>query len=248
MAFIRTIKRENPFSQIDRFVFESDPSISWKAKGLMGYLLTRPDNWKINFKDLVKRAKDGREAVTSGLKELQNAGYIHYYQERTEDGKFGEWIYDVYERPEFNPLWRHNPPFTENPHSGFTESAIPLSEMTDYSNNKVNDNNLNNNNINNNDSFLVNKKVLINIANQYYQMAAGRWSKKQWEVLINKLVEDILNGEEYLTRVDDPCSYLESCLKTICFKHDKKHGKAKGRFEEIHHNSPKFYNWLEGQA
>lgn len=150
MAFIRTIKRANPWSQIDRFVFESDPNISWKAKGLMGYLLTRPDGWKIRFNDLVNRAKDGKEAVTSGLKELEKVGYINYYQERTASGTFGEWIYDVYERPELNPSNMQNSPLSENPISVNPISGDALSEKTDYSNNNYNNNNFSNNNLINN--------------------------------------------------------------------------------------------------
>jgi hypothetical protein len=174
MAFIRTIKRDNPWSQIDRFVFESDPNLSWKAKGIMGYLLTRPDGWKIRFNDLVKRAKDGREAVTSGLKELEKEGYLNYYQERTEGGTFGEWIYDVYERPELNPTHIQNLPLSENPISVNPISGTALSEKTDYSNNNYNNNNFSNNNLNNNKFKIlysniskVQADILRNLLRQY---------------------------------------------------------------------------------
>jgi hypothetical protein len=136
MAFIRTIKQDNPFSQIDRFVFESDDSISWQAKGLMGYLLTRPDDWKINHKDLVNRATNGKDSVTSILKELEKAGYIHYYQTKKENGKFGSWVYDVYERPEFNPSYNNVLPHTEKPHTENTDTEKPNAEKSDYTNNK----------------------------------------------------------------------------------------------------------------
>jgi hypothetical protein len=242
MAFIRTIKRENPFSQIDRYVFESDPSISWKAKGLMGYLLTRPDGWKINFKDLCNRAKDGREAVTSGLKELEKAGYIHYYQERTEKGLFGEWIYDVYERPEFNPLNERNPPLSENP-----ISDNPLSEKTDYSNNKSNNNKLNNNKRPFGNMFT--KKDIINTANEYYSnLAPGRWSKKLWNSLIERMANDLLNGEEYVTRVNDPISYIKRCVYNMAAMHDAKKGKINKIIDNLYNDdSNSYFDWLNAE-
>jgi hypothetical protein len=146
MAVVRTNLRENPFSQIDRFVFENDETISWKAKGLMGYMLTRPAGWVYNHKDLVNRAKDGKDAVTSALQELTEAGYIDYYQERLPNGKFGKWIYDVYERPEYNPSYNTDLPKAEKPHTDKPHTDKPNTEKADYSNNKDNNTKINNNN------------------------------------------------------------------------------------------------------
>lgn len=114
MAVIRTIKKENPFVQLDRHFLEKDDNLTWKAKGMLAYLLSRPDDWKTNHKDLVKRAKESKNTVTTILKELEKAGYVHYYQERLEGGKFGNWKYDVYERPEFNPSYQCLPPYPKN--------------------------------------------------------------------------------------------------------------------------------------
>lgn len=102
MAYVRTAKRENPFVQLDKYFIE-DSNLSWEAKGLLAYILSRPDNWSINQKDLIKRSNGGKTKVESALLELLANGYCNWYQERTEDGKFGEWVYDVFERPEFNP-------------------------------------------------------------------------------------------------------------------------------------------------
>jgi hypothetical protein len=138
MAFIRTIKRENPFAQIDKYVIEDD-SISWKAKGLMAYLLSRPDDWKIRHTDLTKRAKDGKDAVTSGLQELVKAGYVFYDQERLDNGKFGEWFYEVYERPQFNPHWMADLSYAENSDAVKSDADKPSTEKADYTNNDFKD-------------------------------------------------------------------------------------------------------------
>lgn len=101
MSVIRTKKQENPFVQIDK-VFLSNEKMSFKAKGILAYILSKPDGWTIRMTDLVKRSSEGKAAVASGIDELMLHGYIFKYQERAEGGKFGDWVYEVYERPEFN--------------------------------------------------------------------------------------------------------------------------------------------------
>ncbi|NKQ22767.1 helix-turn-helix domain-containing protein, partial [Brevibacillus laterosporus] len=80
-TMVRIIKRENPFVQIDKTPINDD-RLSWKAKGLLVYLLSKPDDWTIMIIDLIKHAKDGRDSVYSGLKELEHAGYLSRVRER----------------------------------------------------------------------------------------------------------------------------------------------------------------------
>jgi hypothetical protein len=250
MAIIRPQRRENPYSQIDRFVFESDPNITWKAKGIMGYLMTRPDGWVIRHADLVKRAKDGKEAVTSGLKELEKAGYIHYYQERTASGKFGEWIYDVFERPEFNPTWQSGFPFAEIPISGF-----PLSDNTDYSNNNYTNNHFSDYETENfKETLTTNKKQNVNIGltkhelmelidEQYSTYAPSRFSKRQWSFVMNQLVEDLMNGQEYFTKAKYPDKYINGCLRNVAYHYDFARGRIP--LEEVQEEGKvPFYDWV----
>lgn len=53
-----------------------DPAISLKAKGVLGYLFTLPENQPIYKKDLQKKHPGGRYALDSAIKELLDAGYI----------------------------------------------------------------------------------------------------------------------------------------------------------------------------
>ena len=101
-SIIRTVKNaENPFVMIDRRIFEND-GLSLKAKGLLGYLLSRPDNWTICMADLVKRTKDGKASVRSAIEELENCGYVTKVQLR--DGNlFNGYEYTVHELP-LNPV------------------------------------------------------------------------------------------------------------------------------------------------
>ena len=57
-----------------------DKTLSWQAKGLHTYLISRPDNWVLNKTDLINRSKNGRDAVQAMLKELKDAGYLFILQ------------------------------------------------------------------------------------------------------------------------------------------------------------------------
>lgn len=88
---------DNPFVMIDRRVIEN-PALSWKAKGMLAYLLSRPDNWVVRFSDLVKRSPDGGHTVRAALKELRDAGHLKITTER-ENGRVKQWIYTIFEVP-----------------------------------------------------------------------------------------------------------------------------------------------------
>lgn len=66
----------------------ADRELSWKAVGLLTYLVTRPDGWKFFKADLISRHSDGKTAVESGLRELREAGFLEMHQRRLEDGTF----------------------------------------------------------------------------------------------------------------------------------------------------------------
>lgn len=88
---------DNPFVMMDKRPLEKD-YLSWKAKGLLAYLLSRPDNWKIRMGDLVKRSTDGKHATRAALEELKDAKHIKVTRRNTNDGTF-DWTYTVYEQP-----------------------------------------------------------------------------------------------------------------------------------------------------
>lgn len=99
MSIIKVVRHENPFAQIDKRILENK-MLSWRAKGLLSYLLSRPPNWTVKTSDLVQRSKDGRDAVYSIMQELIKAGYIRRQgYERNNEGKYASVNYLVYEEP-----------------------------------------------------------------------------------------------------------------------------------------------------
>jgi len=99
MPIIKVSKKKSHYVQIYNSVFE-DTNISWKAKGLLGYLISKPHDWKVWVKDLINSSTDGRDAVRSGIKELMETGYMTRERERYDDGTLGEMTYTVYEVPQ----------------------------------------------------------------------------------------------------------------------------------------------------
>jgi hypothetical protein len=130
-TIFRTMKdADNPFVMIDRRPIEN-PVLSWKAKGILTYLLSRPDNWIVRLGDLVKRSPDGVHAIRGAIKELQAAGHVSRREIR-ENGRFVRYELEVYELP-----------FTSRPLTSFPHAEKPLAE-----NRTLNDTNNNENNSN----------------------------------------------------------------------------------------------------
>lgn len=92
---------DNPYVMVDRRPIDN-PNLSYRAKGVLTYLLSRPDGWEVNIGDLVKHGVEGRDALRATLKELREAGHLEYQQER-QAGKFSTGKILVYEVPLAEP-------------------------------------------------------------------------------------------------------------------------------------------------
>ncbi|MFI9830849.1 hypothetical protein ACIHIX_24555 [Streptomyces sp. NPDC051913] len=86
------------FTQIANALFR-DSRLSYKAKGIFGYISTHQDGWLVTVAGLVRCGPDGRDAVRTGLKELEGCGYLLRKRLRRSDGTLGEIVYSITERP-----------------------------------------------------------------------------------------------------------------------------------------------------
>lgn len=81
----------------------NDPGLSWGAKGMLWYLLCKPDDWEAKMSILFEASSDGEHATRSDFKELEQAGYI----QRTKgfDDQTGRvvWDYVVFDTPQVRP-------------------------------------------------------------------------------------------------------------------------------------------------
>ena len=96
---IRVCKRPSNYVMIDKTFLEDD-RLSYKAKGILAYLLSKPDDWKVIVGNLVNNSTDGKAAVYAGLKELKECGYYKKVPIRNESGtRIVRWESTVYEVP-----------------------------------------------------------------------------------------------------------------------------------------------------
>jgi hypothetical protein len=93
---IRVVKRPSSFVTIDK-TFLEDSRLSFKAKGILAYLLSKPDNWKVIVANLVNYSSDGKASVYAGLKELKEYGYYKKIAVRDKVGVISHWESTVYE-------------------------------------------------------------------------------------------------------------------------------------------------------
>lgn len=97
MSIYRVIKNpDNPYVMINK-VFLNNELLSWKAKGLLSYLLSLPDDWQVYESEITNHSKDGRDSTRSAIKELVKNGYIDRIQKHTVNGKFSGYEYIIYE-------------------------------------------------------------------------------------------------------------------------------------------------------
>jgi len=83
MSIIKDVQ-DDDFFRASREVVEEE-SLSWKAKGIHSYVMSRPPGWTVYRKQLQEISTDGRTSLQSGLKELREAGYAKLVRLRNQD-------------------------------------------------------------------------------------------------------------------------------------------------------------------
>lgn len=92
----REERKTGSFIQIHKEIIDN-PNITANAKGVLIYLLSKPDDWDFYETEIKSHFKDGLKTIKSAIQELIEEGYVIRNRTRTKDGRF---IYDyiIYER------------------------------------------------------------------------------------------------------------------------------------------------------
>jgi len=96
-ATIRRGVRNARYTTVPNHVFE-DVRLSMEARWLLGYLLSKPDNWTVVIGDIINRGGCGRDKARKMIAELVETGYAEREQTRA-DGKFGASVLVIYDEP-----------------------------------------------------------------------------------------------------------------------------------------------------
>lgn len=113
MAVFRVEKNQN-YTVMAKFHL-MDESLSLKAVGLLSKMLSLPDEWDYTVAGLVSICKEGKDAITAAIKELESAGYIIRRQTHDETGAFAGNEYIIFEVPQSTSESQPTAPLTENP-------------------------------------------------------------------------------------------------------------------------------------
>lgn len=94
---IRIKRHQSNFVIIDKRPLE-DVRLSWRAKGLLVYLLTKPDNWVVVMSDLVTRSRDKRQSTQKAFAELRDSGHATLETVRDDKGRIVGKEWHVHEK------------------------------------------------------------------------------------------------------------------------------------------------------
>lgn len=119
-----------------------DAKLSFKATGLLAFLLSLPEEWQPRSNHLASIKTDGRDSVRSALRELEEAGYLARSRRLAPNGTF-DWLIEVHETPQTsdgkpadgNGRETHQPgtgyPVTDEPVTDNPSSKESLRLLTD---------------------------------------------------------------------------------------------------------------------
>ena len=112
--------QDNPYFMCRRATAQ-DNRLSFEARGVLVYLLSKPDTWEIQPAELQTAGGCGRDRIYRILKELREAGYLVQEQARVakdgpDKGRFLPGVYIL----------------SEEPHTDLSDTAEPHTENPDY--------------------------------------------------------------------------------------------------------------------
>lgn len=114
---------------LDQSMLE-DPRLSFRAKGLLAYLLAHPGFDVSNKRLLTSVSLEGVDAVKTALRELEEAGYFRKAQEANEDGSIQTIgiVYSITRLPLLESQSFEKDPVSRNDEIGPSPIASPQAE------------------------------------------------------------------------------------------------------------------------
>jgi hypothetical protein len=80
----------------------NDRRLSFRARGLLAYMLGRPPGWSFSAKRLALEGLEGREAIAAAIRELSAMGYYRVERVNAGRGRF-VMVTEVAARPDLMP-------------------------------------------------------------------------------------------------------------------------------------------------
>ena len=90
-------RADDPYTRVPNTAV-NDAQLDLKARGLLLLMLSKPDGWRFNERNLAREAGVSRDQIRTTLQKLQEAGYVERGWETGKDGK-PEHVTRVYDVP-----------------------------------------------------------------------------------------------------------------------------------------------------
>lgn len=207
MSIVRSPRKETNFYVLDKRISE-DKRLSWAARGLLIYLLGKPDNWNVSVEALQSETASctkptRRDGVYSLINELIAVGYVKREKKRVSGVLLG---YEYMVSEEASAI--NETPSTDEPYTAAPSTVDPT---------------------------LISNEVKQELKeNKSAGRPASRTRKKSDEILFSSWVEDCKEKGEKLIPVDDtiwedkiPKPFLHLAWKAFSEDMETKAKKAK---------------------
>lgn len=102
--------------------------MSLKAKGLISFLLSLPEDWRIYKRTLPDYFSDGRDAITTAWNELVELGYIISVRRINTEGLTYGWNHMVYNYPVNTQRDAEKPKLDKNENNKVSQTKKPVLE------------------------------------------------------------------------------------------------------------------------
>ena len=84
---VRGKRPESNFTVVSNDIAQNH-RLSYRARGVLVYILSRPDDWRTSADRLAKEGVEGRDAIRTALDELVLAGYACRVREQDDKGRW----------------------------------------------------------------------------------------------------------------------------------------------------------------
>lgn len=123
MAIFR-VERTKDYTVMSNYHLR-DTNLSLKGKGLLSMMLSLPEDWNYTTRGLAKICKEGVDAISGALRELEAAGYIIRNRLRDKNGRISDTEYVIYEKPRHK---KNKKKTTDKPNTDKLDTDSPCTE------------------------------------------------------------------------------------------------------------------------
>lgn len=178
--------RKSNFTTIDNTVIK-DNSLTWKARGIFNYLWSMPEDWDFYMTEVVNHSIDGMTALKSGIKELEEHGYLRRTRIHGDGGKIESMLWELSDTAEFNGTTKQSDNSTIRQKTNLMGTEPLLNKNNTKEKNTLNKDNINSSS-STRDSLDTNTKYIDSKSNnafELYQIHVGMLSGAQTPIFID---------------------------------------------------------------